>query len=91
MSDYIDKEDAKKAACDSLELYKSEYDVLCDAIDGIQSADVAPIVYGEWMKNENFDDGFWTCSACGFVSEASAAPYLYKYCPHCGAKMQAEG
>lgn len=62
-----------------------------EIVENAPTTDVVPVVYSEWLENENFDDGFWTCSACGFVSEASAAPYLYKYCPHCGAKMQAEG
>lgn len=88
MSDYIARDAAFTViAYNCGEKYK---DVLCD-IENIPSENVAPVVYGEWMENKNFDDGFWTCSACGFVSEADAAPYLYRYCPHCGAKMQMEG
>lgn len=85
MSEY-EKETTKVIVCDSLELYTSEYDILCDAIDNIPPEDVVPVVYSEWLENENFDDGFWTCSACGFVSEADAAPYPYRYCPNCGGR-----
>ena len=42
---------------------------------------------GEWIEDET-GYGFWTCSACGFVSEASGANILYHYCPNCGAKME---
>lgn len=45
---------------------------------------------GEWKESKNFDYGFWVCSKCGFVSEASVAPKLYKFCPCCGAPMTDE-
>ena len=54
------------------------------------AADVAPVVHGQWKENDNFDDGFWVCSSCGFVSEATAAHKLYKFCPNCGADMREE-
>lgn len=41
---------------------------------------------GRW-KEDRSGEGFWICSSCGFVSEASVAPVLYKFCPRCGAKM----
>ena len=42
---------------------------------------------GEWKEDET-GNGFWICSSCGFVSEASGAWLLYKHCPHCGADMR---
>lgn len=48
--------------------------------------DAVPVVHGHW-KEDPSGYGFWICSACGFVSEASAANMLYKFCPVCGAKM----
>ena len=44
--------------------------------------------HGIWNESVSFDDGFWVCSECGFVSEATAAPQLYHYCPNCGADMR---
>lgn len=54
------------------------------------SARLLDIEPGVWLESKNFDDGFWTCSMCGFVSEATAAPILYKYCPNCGHPMKGE-
>lgn len=45
---------------------------------------------GEWKESNDFDYGFWICSRCGFVSEASAAPKLYKFCPSCGCPLTDE-
>lgn len=50
--------------------------------------DVAPVRRGRWLEADCFDIGFWQCSYCGFLSEAIAAPKLYKYCPNCGADMR---
>ena len=50
------------------------------------TVDAVPVVYGHW-KEDTGGYGFWLCSHCGFVSEASAADLLYRYCPHCGARM----
>lgn len=52
------------------------------------AADVAPVRRGRWLDVDCFDIGFWQCSCCGFLSEAIAAPKLYKYCPNCGAKLE---
>lgn len=52
----------------------------------LPTVDAVPVVHGHW-KEDPSGYGFWICSACGFVSEASAANMLYKFCPVCGAKM----
>lgn len=59
-----------------------------DIMSDIPAADVAPVVHERWKENDNFDDGFWVCSLCGFVSAATAAHKLYKFCPNCGADMR---
>lgn len=61
---------------------------IVDEIDSFSAADVAPVRRGRWLEAGCFDIGFWQCSCCGFLSEAIAAPKLYKYCPNCGAKME---
>ena len=55
-------------------------------IDVAPTVDAVPVVHGHW-KEDPSGYGFWICSACGFVSEASVADMLYKFCPVCGAKM----
>ena len=47
---------------------------------------------GEWIEWVDCEgEVFWKCSACGQVSEASAAGILYKFCPFCGADMRPKG
>ena len=65
-----------------------------DAIDAIVEneppVDAVPVRHGHW-KEDPSGYGFWICSACGFVSEASAANILYKFCPNCGEDMRKDG
>ena len=51
---------------------------------------VDPIKHGHWEESKCLDDCFWVCSCCKFPSQAIAAPKLYKYCPNCGARMDAQ-
>ena len=98
MDEYIDRDKIINRICN--EKCRTEYGkcqkgrdgnkvilCVCDFIRLQEAADVAPVVHGRWEENEKLDEGFWTCSACGFVSEATAAPSLYRYCPYCGARM----
>lgn len=52
-----------------------------------EAVDAVPVRRGHW-KEDPSGYGFWICSHCGFVSEASAANMLYKFCPVCGALME---
>lgn len=61
-----------------------------DALMALPTVDAVPVVHGHW-KEDPSGYGFWICSACGFVSEASAADVLYKFCPNCGADMRKDG
>lgn len=94
MAEYIERGRLKEAiSADCQHLFSfdaSFYDMVMIDIDEVPTADVAPVVHGRWIENENFDDGFWVCSSCGFVSEATAAHKLYKFCPNCGADMREE-
>lgn len=86
MAEYIEREDL-------LELYRMDDPVLNENghvplsvirqnIMDIPSADVAPVVHGRWLKQDNYN----CCSVC----KQSVARYCvrwYKYCPNCGAKM----
>lgn len=91
MAEYIDRGTAI-AKLTALELVKpnatmtSAKRLLAD----MPAADVAPVVHGRWEPC--FDEnckcrwGFGKCSNCGQEYYAHAINY-YKYCPHCGAKM----
>lgn len=67
----------------------TQHAALREALGRVESVDAVPVRYGRW-KEDPSGYGFWICSACGFVSEASAADMLYKFCPVCGAKMDGE-
>ena len=69
-----------------------QYDIIyskmdfCGWLDDAPTVDAVPVVHGHWREDQS-GYGFWICSACGFVSEASAADMLYKFCPNCGARL----
>lgn len=52
----------------------------------IKRCELPTVAY--WKESTCLDDSFWVCSNCQFPSEAIAAPVLYHYCPHCGARME---
>lgn len=47
------------------------------------TADVAPVVHGRWIHDNN---NLYGCSEC-LERETMPPKKLKKYCPHCGAKM----
>lgn len=54
----------------------------------IPTADVAPVVHGEWIAD---GDGYhWTynCSICGW-KDGYPFNERHNYCPNCGARMEA--
>ena len=65
------------------------------------SADVAPVVHGEWREDTDPADGDLRCTHCGIawpkcvqkqIEEQGiwTLQTLFKYCPNCGAKMDKE-
>ena len=91
-ADYGMAEDCKDCktgyrACEYDRIY-SKMD-FCGWIDDAPTVDAVPVRHGRW-KEDPSGYGFWICSACGFVSEASAANMLYKFCPNCGARMDGD-
>lgn len=86
MSEYIDRESLINHLNQSAAKHYSRA-VEC-VIEQEPAADVALVRRGRWLDVDCFDIGFWQCSYCGFLSEAIAAPKLYKYCPNCGAKLE---
>lgn len=60
-------------------------------IERTPSADVRPVVYGEWRKIYMSSPSSFvgTCSACG-QSNDIPHPLLANFCPNCGADMRKE-
>ena len=61
-------------------------------MDFIARADVQGIKHGEWKSFHSEDTlyGSYYCSACGHGQDIGMIISLtteFKYCPHCGAKM----
>ena len=55
-----------------------------DMIDEAPTVDAVPVRHGEYIGTEYE----WVCSECGCVFEDEEPKY--RYCPNCGAKMDAE-
>ena len=86
--EYIERERAIVDACNSLELYPSEYAELENALNRIPAADVAPVVHERWEKHGSK----WQCTGCKVLMSIDGTPQensLY-YCPNCGASMDKE-
>lgn len=68
------------------ECIKKRLEKAAKRVGAIPTADVAPIVHGQWA---HLGGDEWWCSACGFVitTEGSWDKPTKKYCEDCGAKM----
>lgn len=84
MAEYINREKAKR-------LFHIEYAyAAAQLLDEIPSADVAPVVHGRWIYEEEtlFTPSGYRCSVCRRPRWLSPdVPEAFKYCPNCGAKM----
>ena len=87
MADYIKRDTAYNYLT---EYYNHRTDIqhqnLRKALNAIPSADVQPVVHGEW-ETEICDDGYgaynlFVCSLCG-----SESAKRFNYCRECGARM----
>lgn len=88
MSEYIERERARHECKNFFKGDEKAQDDCESLLCMLPAADVAPVGRGHWLDVGCYDIGFWQCSCCGFLSEAIAAPKLYKYCPNCGKKME---
>ncbi len=97
--EYIEREAATRIlteAADAYGTFTTERGIYLTArgkVQNIPAADVAPVVHGRWIKdNDSFqtDDYYCcyfdhTCSECGkIVNDRYKLP---NYCPNCGAKI----
>ena len=95
IKEYIERKRAIVDACNSLELYPTEYAKLEDALNRIPTADVAEVRHGRWICiNKRY--GEYECSVChGMDSNCSDYYGIHavteqEFCPSCGAKMDKE-
>ena len=71
--------------------------VLCgkmySQIKDLPAVDAAPVVHGRWVYENEAQGDYSHCSECGCrvgggrISDLSVR---YKFCPNCGAKMDAQ-
>lgn len=89
MSDVISRRDAVEVVRKWFDVIGLNPDICIDGI--ISLPDVAPGECADWISKVVSTDGDyagWTCSNCGkFYANSKAC--FYKYCPNCGAKMDA--
>lgn len=73
------------------------YEVLCQVLDVINDTptidpeNLRPVVHWDMEKDAVGDPIIWTCSNCkDSIVMYDGAPMEngYKYCPHCGARME---
>ena len=103
--EYIERKRAIVDACNSLELYPSEYAELENALNRIPAADVAPVRRGRWEFGKDLPDSFGSinknkyhlyCSECRNQAFNNTVDNDYDFdmdtpfCPWCGAKMDGE-
>ena len=93
MSDYIKREDAIQAF-DPLQRRDWYTPWIVETLEGLPSADVAPVRHGRWMPLVDCSNAGIYCSLCHkkvFGGEYSNTMKLHSaYCPNCGAKMDEE-
>ena len=86
MAEYIEREALMVALCKEIigdgDYYNGKDDMqdeIRDMVSRFPAADVAPVMYGRWIKH---DDGVFTCSEC-----ENAESNESHFCRYCGAKM----
>ena len=64
------------------------------AVDSQPTIDAVPVVHARWIDGEeDFCMGWISCSACDYLQtkyDHEGNLNDFKYCPHCGARMDAE-
>ena len=92
MAEYIEK----RAALDEAKKHLIEQGCDCEVmiaifeeLQGLPTADVAPVVHGRWVYGEDVDI---QCSVCGAdaFTEGNYRQVKSRYCPNCGANMDLE-
>ena len=88
MAEHIKRETVINHLDDCMDtLWKPEIVALKCFVEGIPSADVAPVQHGRWALNKKYGD--YECSECGQgdVKAMDFTNLKMRYCPNCGARM----
>lgn len=96
MADFVSRSKVEFELCGGNlpEKYKAFVRRVLNDKNLVPSADVVPVVHGEWKTiGANFDRLF--CSSCGQAALPSVKTLAhfaitFKFCPLCGAKMDGE-
>lgn len=70
--------------------FKCGVDYVMDVINETEVEDVAPVRHAYWIESKTFEDHriMLMCSHCTSVYDIDKPKkIMYRYCPHCGAKM----
>lgn len=59
-------------------------------LDDLAAVDAEPVRHGEWIDDMYFDEPVTRCTACKYGFAKGHKAERFRYCPHCGAKMDAE-
>ena len=63
---------------------------VCEVLDDAPTVDAEPVRHGKWINCGTYDQGYQVTLECGCCGEAvNGYVHDYKYCPYCGAKMEA--
>ena len=89
---------SRKTVIDLFETYQPHMAISViefgNALNGLPTVEAEPVRHGRWIGiSDGYADGYpvydeWECSVCGTVFEDEKPDY--KYCPFCGAKMDAQ-
>ena len=95
MSDYIDRQAAIDAVSSMFAPTPTQKDMVEDClgiIENLPLVEVEPVKRGKWIYDNQFGWYRASCSECGYkrVTDIKAEKWNgWKYCPNCGAKMEA--
>ena len=87
--EYIRKQDAVDVASEDGKKIPTVVIRIMHDIKALPAADVAPVVHGRWIKTEDGAE----CEKCGREAVYQIVDDHWEYepwCPHCGAKMDAQ-
>ena len=98
MSDYIDRQAVIDVLAEMQGLCTSKAALIQNSkiwqqIKDMPPAEVEPVKRGKWIYDNQFHWYRASCSECGYkrVTDIKAEKWNgWKYCPNCGAKMDAE-
>lgn len=78
----------------SVETALMELDCIKDVVRESPTIDAVPVVHARWVHRCRYiatEIWEWRCSACGELPPGpNQLAYELRYCPHCGAKMDAK-